>query len=685
MERVFPYIEPNFSKVEYNREKPTILLISAMGASGKTTTARALAFDTNLPILDLAKHPSVGANTLTGILTSAYPIEKMGEILQGLRKGQHGVIIDGIDEGRSKTTAEGFYAFLDDILTLSDGAESTTIVIFGRSQALIDAWCHFMDKKADVGLMQIEPFSVEQAKCYIDAYSTIGENNRFYADARDHLLEKLKKSFDTSRQTERDFLSFIGYPPVLDSIATLLRSEKNYHLINQQLNVDNNMEIDLLIKIAEYLMNREHKEKAKPNFISKIKSSDCSSETIYSDLFGQEEQCARILAFVLGRKFPQQMIPDKTLNAKYEDSLKSWLPEHPFLENTKIRNPVFESIVLSKCIVSERSEYQLLAHDYVSLNSPSYLLLYILESIINKRIQKSKKKEISAKFFNVLLQSCSEILGLRGKILTEIDGEDWEDNAIPGESFSSRAELKIIIQLEAKQPTKTFSFLGIIEDDKDVLTLGPSLVNIQVKLPCAINLVGSPIIECVGICDISVSEINLKASELIFSDDKNAFPFTDDSVRSNSEDRLIFDVGKVGGQVDSVQERSINGTKFIVLCREHTLSYPLRNYVQENKINRNYSDLSDAYLILRRILLAFRSHSKGSLARYKDKIEHKRILKGELGKRILEKLLSKQILISKGNFYHINPSKLSEELDASWEDLKRYNRSEKILVFLSSF
>lgn len=102
--RVAPYIEPSFSKIEFPKEKPSMLLVSAVGASGKTTTAHALSFDSQLPILDLAKHKPVGDNTLTGILTTVYPIDKVGAVLEGLRTGTHGIIIDGIDEGRSKTT-----------------------------------------------------------------------------------------------------------------------------------------------------------------------------------------------------------------------------------------------------------------------------------------------------------------------------------------------------------------------------------------------------------------------------------------------------------------------------------------------------------------------------------------------------------------------------------------------------
>ena len=127
--RVHPYVEPHFSKTDFPNEKPAILLVSAIGASGKTTTARALSFDVRIPILDLAKHNAVGANTLTGILTTAYPIETVGTILEGLQKGTQCVIIDGIDEGRSKTTEQGFDAFLDDLVQRSRGARATAITL----------------------------------------------------------------------------------------------------------------------------------------------------------------------------------------------------------------------------------------------------------------------------------------------------------------------------------------------------------------------------------------------------------------------------------------------------------------------------------------------------------------------------------------------------------------------------
>ena len=102
--RPTPYIEPTFSKIDFETERPQVVLISAVGATGKSALAHVLSNRTSLPLLDLGKHKPVGDNTLTGLLTSAFHVEDLSRIFQGTRSGTYGVIIDGIDEARSKTT-----------------------------------------------------------------------------------------------------------------------------------------------------------------------------------------------------------------------------------------------------------------------------------------------------------------------------------------------------------------------------------------------------------------------------------------------------------------------------------------------------------------------------------------------------------------------------------------------------
>src|SRR6266446_1060170 len=261
-----PYIEPTFQKVIFETEKPTIILVSAVGATGKTALAEQLSRDVQLPLLDLGKHKPVGDNTLTGLLTHAFEVKDITNVFAGLGSGGYGVIIDGIDEGRSKTTEKAFEAFLDDIGKLCKADSHTTFLMLGRTQILEDCWTYLSTKGIPTALITISPFTVSEARAYIDTF-TSGAKGAYaaqYASARDAILEKLGRVFsESTSQKSDDFLSFIGYPPVLDAIVTLLTEEKNYHKLLKDLGAQDgkNVEVSLLIRIAEYVLLRERDSK----------------------------------------------------------------------------------------------------------------------------------------------------------------------------------------------------------------------------------------------------------------------------------------------------------------------------------------------------------------------------------------------------------------------------------------
>lgn len=668
-ERVAPYIEPTFTKEEYPTEKPAILLVSAVGASGKTTTGHALAHDTGLPILDLAKHKPVGDNTLTGILTTAYPIEQVGAVLEGLSKGTHGIIIDGIDEGRSKTTEQGFEAFLDDLIERSKGATSTAIIVFGRSQVLINTWIYLADKGADVGLVKIDPFDLEQAKGYIDAYVMANNPGQLaiYEKARDGVLDKLGAAFATSKPGDDAFLSFIGYPPVLDAIATLLRTEQNYHRINQALadGASGNLEVDLLIRIASYLLDRERTEKAKPNFIDTIanQADTALANTLRESLYNQEEQCARVLARALGRPFPRQTIADHALNEQYESALETWCPEHPFLDDNRVRNAVFGAIAVARCVLSNIDEYKALAYDYTVAKQPTYHLLYIMSEL-------AADKEISIRFFNMLIQSCSEFLGSRGQIEVEIDGVSWEE---PDIAETTVAEMELTVAFPGQETPRVFHFNGIV-NKKELVPLGPYLVNLSVTLPCGVELQGAPAIECTGACHLAAETAQVETPDLIVRGNPQGVP-----AGSDDEPGFFLDVNKAQGHATAV---SLKAGKVEIGCIEHRLAYPLAKYV--NKTERVFTDpdVAEKHRRLRRILQEFASHSKGGLAKYRPKIEHERVLRGKCGENVLDQLLKEGVLTKDTKFYYVDSDKLAKVLGITWHELRQHKSSKPLEAFL---
>ncbi len=669
--QVAPYIEPSFSKIEFPKEKPSILLVSAVGASGKTTVAHALSFDIQLPILDLAKHKPVGDHTLTGILTTAYPIDKIGPVLEGLRTGTHGIIIDAIDEGRSKTTEQGFEAFLDDLIKRSKGSTSTAIVVFGRSQVLFSTWWYLVDKGADVGMVQIDPFDLEQAKKYIDSRvteTTTGQQET-YQQARDGVLAKLGAAFSpAAAKAENAFLSFIGYPPVLDAIATLLRKERNYHRVMQALSDggEGQLEIGLLIRISNYLLDRDHDEKALPNFIEAIAAEAGASlrQELRKSLYNREEQCARVLSRALDRPFPRHVIEDNALNEQYEKAVATWCQDHPFLDDTRLRNVVFAAIAVTHCTLSGVHEYRALAHDYAVANRPTYHLLYILAEL-------AKEHHIGVRSFNMLMQSCSEFLGINADISIDIDGDSWEESE--GKQDTT-AELSITIEFPEKKQERTFVFKGTV--GSEAIPLGPYLVNTSVTLPCAVDLSGTPAIEAIGDCSISARGVRIDTPELIL---RNIPRRTHEGTEGDAG--LFINAHKAEGHANAV---SVRAGKVEIQCVEHALDYPLAKYVQ--RIAMPFADplLREKYLRLRRILLQFASRKKGTLAKYRAKIEHERVLRNDLGRRILAALLKAGILRSDPKFYYVQPDQCDPKLGISWHQLRQHKSTSKLEAFLKS-
>ena len=87
----------------------------------------------------------------------------------------------------------------------------------------------------------------------------------------------------------------------------------------------------------------------------------------------------------------------------------------------------------------------------------------------------------------------------------------------------------------------------------------------------------------------------------------------------------------------------------------------------------------------RRIVLSLRSHSKGSLARLCDKINHRRVLKGAVGQALLNQLLDDGILVDKKNFYHWVPEPASRLLNVSWHDVRNRRTSQELRAYFGEF
>ena len=112
------------------------------------------------------------------------------------------------------------------------------------------------------------------------------------------------------------------------------------------------------------------------------------------------------------------------------------------------------------------------------------------------------------------------------------------------------------------------------------------------------------------------------------------------------------------------------------------IHYPLVAHAQKADPLPTDLLLREKYLRLRRILTEFRSHSKGSLARYKEKIESDRVLSGDIGVAVLNRLKSDEIIKARDKHYHLNPDLISRHLGVTWHDLRRGALSQTVVNYL---
>jgi len=75
---------------------------------------------------------------------------------------------------------------------------------------------------------------------------------------------------------------------------------------------------------------------------------------------------------------------------------------------------------------------------------------------------------------------------------------------------------------------------------------------------------------------------------------------------------------------------------------------------------------------------------RGTMARFRPKIENERVAGNEVGQAILHRLLADGILTAEARFYFLDPKNVDKHLGISWLDLQKGQTSEKLIQYLRS-
>lgn len=660
-----------------------VIVVSAAGAVGKSTMARELAARRNMALWNLAKAGSVGQGSLQGMITQAFGINHVAAVHGALTNGTFGLVIDALDEGRIRINEAAFEDFLADVGKLAQQLSGPGLIVLGRTQIARIARWHLEDAGAKVALVEISHFAQAQRIEYIEKkirrVSTAAAENakahpRPFAEVRDKIFDLLSRAVgggdETGSATQAE--SFLGYAPVLDAVAVLLASDKNYATLSHEIGAldarpdgSKRGPISILRRVVETILEREQREKLIPNIRQAIDAVAAKHNwSAWDTLYSIEEQSARLLSVFLNTptmRNPTTSLPPE-IATEYEERLKPWLLEHPFLrDGTEIGNAVFESFLIAQALVSDVGGMRNAIE--AKLRDPRYKSNPLMgEFYLDLAAAAGIRVEHVGFIYDSLLS------GLRdsSRMLFEFASGEFSDDVM-----ESTADVEFEFLDAEGDVFRHIGFQVHIEVGSQLMFtryLKDATIDtgIDVVLGC-----GATEYELGPRVDIECGTLSIEAVSLVVT-----------GSRSNTEPE---DFGVV--LVARTCRTKVAGQPIVRTQLQVTWpgaeAYPWVKF-GSSPLKESDPRLVDAFRRFRRIVLTLRSHKKGSLARVRDKVESEHVLGDGIGRRVLDRMVKDGLLQLIGKFYHWGTERADALVGVSWPQLHRSETSAKLRDYLNS-
>ena len=371
-----------------------------------------------------------------------------------------------------------------------------------------------------------------------------------------------------------------------------------------------------------------------------------------------------MVSHCLGKTLSFEQIADRRINDEYEARLLGWLHEHPFISGREFCNAVFEAFALATLLASPDPLGLELVLEYVASHKHNYHLVYFLHHT-------ARDGKVPIECLHVIIGSALEFRSATSFIELHVEVPEVSGQSAGGTSAKIvETEIEVLTGHESDN-SRAFRFVSDLGDRPSVL-LGNRLSSTYVSLPCQVILSGMQELELTAPVAILADTVSLRAPTLTLKRQP----------QQSSDEYVLLEARKVNSTLGSI---STNGVGLVLAVSDQAgLTYPAVRFAEQRASLPPDPLLKEKYLRLKRILVHFRSHSRGSLAKYRHKIEHDRVLGNEIGRAILQRLLDDGVLTLSGNFYFLQPENVDKHLGVSWADLTKGHSSERLLQYLRS-
>lgn len=658
------FVEPTLRVVEGDPATARVIVISAPGAVGKSTLARAISVASNAVLVDLAHTELLGGNFFVGGVANAFG----PQALVDLYEGRIALVVDALDEAKLKAGDEGFSAGLLDLTKIIGQPEALPVTILGRAAAADEAWLVLSDAGVDSCLLAIEFFDDAQATNFITRRLPVLADERELSRAAfarhgpvfiELALAVHGRLASTVGGQDR---RFSGYAPVLDAICSYALDEEELNPSARLADQSFNGPMGLVERIADAILKREQTKLTK-------QIDDAPVGYDLATLYTPAEQLGRLAAMLFKSAVPSgPVIADPVFRQSYERKVEEFAPQHPFLSaQGGPSSAAFAAFVLVWAI-----------------NQGGFA--------VEARRALAEQPGLGAGLFFELYMSWltgDEGGGQAGKSL------DLADVGALHASFSSQAARGETPSLEISgEPgdatvEATFEMVSIDDRGDDnsriygpfecannaIMEFRGVIGGLSVNASVSVIIGDGRSVSITAPVEIDVEELEIDGRELRILKSALVAGFTGDEVVLMSGDADV-----------ALVERITTHGATLAVTFPGGQAHPWSDYYRPRKPAPN-EQIAALRRRVRRILTSFRSHSKGALVRYAAKIEHSRMMKeGPQGRMLLDRLLADGILtqFDAGKFYQLHVDKLAAEFGMDYQALQQQRWTDKADEYLGA-
>lgn len=624
-----------------------VWLIGAPGAVGKSTLAKEIAAATGAIYLDLAEAATVAGNYMVGGLVYT-------NLLDSWKSGQAAVLIDALDEARLRVTQSGFEAFLADVAAVAKLGKHP-VILLGRVGIIEEAWTIFSELQGfKPPIFDIELFKQDEAERFVlarlvklsksmnpvttrleypDLAQALETHRSVYMDAIHRIVVGLQEL------SVHDADKFVGYAPVLDAVATVIASLSNPARIGDEM--QRVLEGEVLNRLTKEILSRETGK-----LVTQVSAS---TPGLPSGLYEPAEQLERLACRLF--KLPPPPIPAYLAQhqvAAYEQAVQAMLPQHPFLDGTgnAPSSAVFAAATIAAALSCNRKDVASGAERYAgsAQHTPNPFLFDFYKR------SGASPANIPTEHIGLIFES----------VLARSEPGDTVRLSIEG-SENGVLDVEIIVDHIGREATR----LEYSAPSNGTIRIGRRVVGVAIDAEdAAVELGTGDQLELVAPVSINARSLKLSCDQMVVKADNNAL----------DGNMVTLEASELTTSPSIAAPLVRHGAKLQVAW-PNSASYPWSTF-SAPAVQEEDPRTGDALRALRRLTMAFRSHSKGQLARFKDKIEHARMLKGDIGSKVLAKLVGDDVIRLKGHMYYLDPDALGAVVGTSFLDVKMKSYSD---------